>query len=102
MNEVEIERRLTENEARSKSNSHRLDKVEALAGAIHEQNVALAELVAELRYTNKAVADHESRLDCIEQSPLKNASKVKTTVISSIVSGIIMLLVGALVGLILK
>lgn len=96
MNDLELERRLTKVEERSKSNSHRLDKLEPIIEEIHTMSMTMVELVQEVKHTNEAVMGldekvdrMESRVDKIEMVPAEDYKKLKGTVADKIIALII-------------
>ena len=50
MNETEMEHRLTEVESRSKSNTHRIDKLERVTEEIHTMSTTMIQLVEEVKH----------------------------------------------------
>lgn len=93
MDEIEIEHRLTENEQRAKSNSHRLDRLEPIVEEIHTMSKTLVQLVEEVKHTNETVngldekVDRmDSRVDDMERAPADDAKKYKNTAITAIIS----------------
>lgn len=69
--DLEHERRLSEVESRSKSNSHRLDKLEESTEAIHRMAVAL-EKVATKQDTMSANVDKlTNKVEALESEPAK-------------------------------
>lgn len=96
MNEVEIEHRLTEVEQRSKSNVHRLDKLEMIVNEIHTMSNTLVEMMQELKHTNEAVDSlnekvdrMDSRVDEMEKAPAKEYSEIKKSTRDKVVSAIV-------------
>lgn len=96
MNDVEIEHRLTEVEQRSKSNVHRLDKLEPIVNEIHIMSNTLVEMMQEVKHTNEAVDSlnvkvdrMDSRVDEMEKAPAKEYSAIKKSAREKIASGII-------------
>ena len=53
MNETEMEHRITEVEARAKSNTHRIDKLERVTEEIHTMSTTMIQLVEEVKHTNE-------------------------------------------------
>ena len=89
--EREFEHRLTETEARSKSNTHRLDKLEKVTDEIHTMSGTMVQLVEEIKHTNENVCslDHiDARVDDMEHAPAEDAKKYKTTAVTAIISTI--------------
>ena len=104
MNEIEIEHRLTDVEARGKSNTHRLDKLEPIVGEIHTMSKTMVELVQEVKHTNETVNSldakmerMDSRVDEMEKAPAKEANDVKRTVASKVLGIIIEFLIVGLI-----
>lgn len=95
MDELEMERRLTEATERAKSNTHRLDKLEPIVNEIHNMSQRMVELVQEVKHTNETVHSldqkvdrMDSRVDAMEREPAVDAKKYKTTAITAIISTI--------------
>lgn len=93
MNEVDIEHRITEVEQRSKSNTHRIDKLEPIVNEIHTMSNTMVQLVQEVKHTNEAVNNldakvdrMDSRVDEMERAPAEDAKKYKSTAITAIIS----------------
>lgn len=93
MNEFDTER-LTKMEDRGKSNSKRLDELEKIAEAIHEQNKNIAELIIETRHTNETLKSHEVRLSKIEEKPSKWLTEILKIVATAVIGGVIGLVIG--------
>ena len=95
MNEIDIEHRLTDVENRSKSNTHRLDKLEPIVDEIHTMSNTMVQLVQEVKHTNETVNNldakvdrMDSRVDDMERAPAEDAKKYKSTAITAIISTI--------------
>lgn len=93
--EREFEHRLTETEQRSKSNTHRLDKLEKVTEEIHTMSGTMVQLVEEIKHTNENVCsldekvDHiDARVDDMERAPAEDVKKYKTTAVTAIISAI--------------
>ena len=93
MNEIDIEHRLTDVENRSKSNTHRLDKLEPIVDEIHTMSNTMVQLVQEVKHTNETVNNldakvdrMDSRVDDMERAPADDAKKYRTTAITAIIS----------------
>lgn len=104
MNEIEIEHRLTDVEARGKSNTHRLDKLEPIVGEIHTMSKTMVELVQEVKHTNETVNSldakmerMDSRVDEMEKAPAKEANDVKRAVAGKVLGIIIEFLIAGLI-----
>ena len=89
MNEVDIEHRLTENEQRSKSNTHRLDKLEPIVNEIHTMSETMVRLVSEVQHTNENVTEIKDKVEVLESKPSARMDQIKTAIITAIASGLI-------------
>ena len=69
--DLEHENRLTRVEERSKSNTHRLDKLEPIVEEIHTMSETLVEMASEMKHTNKNVEEIKDKVDCLEQEPAR-------------------------------
>lgn len=103
MNETEMEHRLTEVEARAKSNTHRIDKLEKVTEEIHIMSNTMIQLVEEVKHTNETVASldkkvdkMDSRVDEMESAPGKEWSNAKRTVFNTVVGAVIGFLIAGL------
>ncbi len=89
MNEVDIEHRLTENEQRAKSNTHRIDKLEPIVNEIHTMSETMVRLVSEVQHTNENVSEIKEKVDVLESKPSARMEQIKTAIIAAIASAII-------------
>lgn len=96
MNELDIEHRLTETEARSRSNTHRIDKLEPIVDEIHTMSNTMVQLVQEVKHTNEAVGNLDtkvdridSRVDDMERSPGKEWSNAKRTIFNTFLGAVV-------------
>lgn len=103
MNETEMEHRLTEVEARAKSNTHRIDKLEKVTEEIHTMSNTMIQLVEEVKHTNETVSSldqkvekMDSRVDEMESAPGKEWSNAKRTVFNTVVGAVIGFLIAGL------
>ena len=76
MQDFEVLERLTKAEERTKSNTHRLDKLEPIVNEIHTMSNTMVQLVEEVKHTNETVSSldekverMDSRVDIMERSP---------------------------------
>ena len=95
MQDFEMLERLTKAEERSKSNTHRLDKLEPVINEIHTMSNTLVQLVEEMKHTNEAVASldekverMDSRVDTMERAPADDMRAYRRTAVTSIVSAV--------------
>lgn len=92
MEREEIER-LTKVEERTKSNSHRLDKLEPIVEEIHTMSTTMVQLVEEVKHTNDTVSNldkkverMDSRVDVMERAPAENMKSYRLTAVTAIIS----------------
>ena len=107
MDEIEIERRLTEVTERAKSNTHRLDKLEPIVEEIHTMSKTMVQLIEEIKHTNETVNSlgekvdrMESRVDDMERAPAADVKKYKTRAVTAVISVIAGALASGLILLI--
>lgn len=103
MNETEMEHRLTEVESRSKSNTHRIDKLERVTEEIHTMSNTMIQLVEEVKHTHETVSSldqkvekMDGRVDDMERAPGKEWSNAKRTVFNTVVGAVIGFLIAGL------
>ena len=89
MNEVDIEHRLTQNEQRAKSNTHRIDKLEPIVNEIHTMSETMVRLVSEVQHTNENVSKIKEKVEVLESKPSARMEQIKTAIIAAIASAII-------------
>ena len=80
---------LTETDARSRSNGHRLDRLEELADAIHQQGKTLAVICGQLKTQGETLEKQGKRLEQLERKPTDLWDKVIAASISAVVGGLI-------------
>lgn len=89
MTESEVIERLTRVEERSKSNQHRLDKLEPVVEEIHTMSETMVQLVTEVKHTNQNVAEIKEKVEAQEQRPISRLEQIKTAIIAAIASGLV-------------
>lgn len=94
MDELVMERRLTEAEARSKSNTKRIDDLEKIVDLIHELATGMAVVKTEQREMKSDIADIKTSVTTIAEKPGKRWDKA----VEAVVLGIISVLVGFLMA----
>lgn len=95
MNELEVEHRITEVEQRTRSNTHRLDRLEPIVEEIHTMSNTMVQLVQEVKHTNEAVNNldtkverMDSRVDAMEKAPADEWKNTKRKMVDSIIGAI--------------
>ena len=94
----ELTKMIVEVAERSKSNTHRLDRLEDLADAIHTQGEAIATMAAELKHNNAAITALAGRVGALEKRPGTLWDKLVMAIVGAIGGG----LAGAVMGLVLR
>ncbi|MBQ7291593.1 MAG: hypothetical protein IJW76_07715 [Clostridia bacterium] len=87
MAEISAER-IVKVEEREKSNTHRIDRLETLAEAIHLQNENIARLVEKLEATNSALDAQEKRLSEMEKLPRWRENTVFSSAVTAAASAV--------------
>lgn len=85
MDEKQCDERLIAVEQRSKSNTHRIDKLEADNGALHEMATSIKVMATEMEYMRKAQDDLNERITIIEDKPSARMDAIVTAVIVALV-----------------
>ncbi len=95
MQDFEVLERLTKAEERTKSNSHRLDKLEPIVNEIHTMSNTMVQLVEEVKHTNETVSSldekverMDSRVDIMERSPADDMRAYRRTAVTAMISTI--------------
>ena len=90
------ERRLTRVEARAKSNTHRIDKLEPIVEEIHTMSETMVKLVEEVKHTNENVCaldekidSMDARVDVMERAPAEEAKRYKSTAVTTIIGTVV-------------
>lgn len=96
MNEEQI-RELAETSSRSKSNTHRIDKLEEQTRLMHEMNKNIAVIAEQTKDTKDDVKSLKTDVEEIKSKPNRLVDKAKENVLGVIIGAI----VGALIALIL-
>ncbi len=97
MNELDIEHRLTENEERTKSNTHRLNKLEPVVKEIHTMSETMVRLVSEVQHTNENVAEIKDKVETMEQEPAKRWKESTKAVFNAFLGAIGTAVAGGLI-----
>lgn len=85
---------LIETEARSKSNTHRIDEIEVEQKNQRELIVSVKELATEVKYMREDVSKIDKRLKQVEDKPVKRYEQIITLIITNIVTAILVFLLG--------
>ena len=104
MNAEEMAVKLAETESRSKSNTHRIDRLEKSAEALNRLATSIEVMAKEQGHQTEAIqgvktdlAALSDKVDTIEQKPAKRWDGLVDKVIYSVVGALVTAFVGALV-----
>lgn len=95
---IDYIKKIVEVEARSKSNTHRIDKLEELTNTIQSLAITMNNTVNEIKFMRADVTSLDDRLGKIESEPVKRYNKFKDVIITSILTSLVGLLVGLIIG----
>lgn len=88
MTNEEMIERLVEVEARSKSNTHRIDKLEPIVSEIHEMSVAMVTMTSEMKAMNNTIGEVKEKVNGMERKPIEESATVKQTFQKAVISAI--------------
>ncbi len=87
--DVEFAQKLAEVDARAKSNTKRLNKVEALTEVVHELATTMKLMAEKQERTAKTVERLDQKLSAIEQEPAKRWKAVVEKIIMTVVAALV-------------
>ena len=96
MNEEQL-RELTQTTERSKSNTHRIDKLEEQQALLHEMNKNIAVIAEQTKDTKEDVSGLKTDVEELKSKPNKLLDKLKENAFGTIIGT----LIGAILSLIL-
>lgn len=106
MTTEEMAVKLAETEARSKSNTHRIDRLEENTDAINRLATSVEVMVREQKHQTETIKEVKSdlstlseKVDTIEQKPAKRWDGIVDKIITAAAGAVITALVGALIYL---
>ncbi len=94
--------RLAKLEADDKNIFHQLDEIKEEVRDIKKLTVAVEKIAIQTEHTAQKVAGISERLECVEQTPVEDFKYYKRSLLSSLATGIIGLILGAVFSLIIK
>ena len=94
--DLEHERRLTEVEQRSKSNTHRLEKLEESTEAINRLATSMEVMVNKQEQVAETVDKLDGKVTALEQKPAKRADALVDKIIWAVCAGVITYLLAQL------
>lgn len=102
MDNEEIIRELTETDARSRSNTKRLDRLDRLLEEQQEMALAVKELATNMKYMLEEQKKQGARLENLEKAPIDESIYMRRVIKSCIITGIIGTILSAVLALIIK
>lgn len=69
--ERDMEHRMTETEQRSKSNTHRIEKLEEITSAVNKLAIAVEKMVMKQEAMNNTVCELKADVDTLKAEPAK-------------------------------
>ena len=87
--DLEHERRLTQVEQRSKSNTHRLEKLEASTEAINRLATSMEVMVSKQEQVAETVEKLDNKVSAIEGKPIKRFDGLVDKIVWSICAAVI-------------
>ena len=100
MDNDEIIKELMETEARSKSNTKRLDKLDKVVEAQQEIALAVRELATNMKYMLDEQKKQGERLENLEKAPVDEAVYFKRVAVGCVITGIIGAVISAVLAII--
>ena len=88
MNKEELER-LVETEARSKSNTKRLNSLEDKVEDIHNLTLSVREIATEMKMMREDMNKIDKRVLAIEDKPSKRMEQIWSNIVSALIGGLI-------------
>lgn len=81
---------------------HRMQKMENCQSDIQKLTLSVDKLATNMQYMLQEQKEQSTRISALEKEPLENAKYYKRTIITSILTGVVGTIIGALLMLILK
>ena len=102
MDNEELIRELTETDARSRSNTKRLDRLDRLLEEQQEMALAVKELATNMKYMLEEQKRQGARLENLEKAPIDESIYMRRVIKSCIVTGVIGAILSAVLAFIIK
>lgn len=87
--DLEHERRLTQVEQRSKSNTHRLEKLEESTEAINRLATSMEVMVSKQEQVAETVEKLDGKVTALEEKPMKRADSLVDKIIWAVCAAVI-------------
>lgn len=100
MDNEDIIKELAETEARSKSNTKRLDRLDRLLEEQQEMALAVKELATNMKHMLEEQKRQGARLESLEKAPIDEAIYYKRMAVGCVITGIIGAVISAVLAII--
>ena len=100
MDNEDIIKELAETEARSKSNTKRLDRLDRLLEEQQEMALAVKELATNMKHMLEEKKRQGARLESLEKAPIDEAIYYKRMAVGCVITGIIGAVISAVLAII--
>lgn len=100
MDNEDIIKELAETEARSKSNTKRLDRLDRLLEEQQEMALAVKELATNMKHMLEEQKRQGARLESLEKAPIDEAIYYKRVAVGCVITGIIGAVISAVLAII--
>ena len=100
MDTDDIIKELAETEARSKSNTKRLDRLDRLLEEQQEMALAVKELATNMKHMLEEQKRQGARLESLEKAPVDEAVYYKRVAVGCVITGIIGAVISAVLAII--
>ncbi|MEG1774590.1 MAG: hypothetical protein RR320_07035 [Oscillospiraceae bacterium] len=98
----DLERTVIELDQRAKSNTKRLDRLEAITEAVQDLATSVKLMAQNLEHVNVAQEQQSKRLETLEKLPAERWTSMMRTILASAVSTLTGGLVGAMAALLIR
>lgn len=93
---------LVETEARSKSNTHRINELAREHEAIHELAISVKEIAVNTQAIQRELTQQGAKIEALEKIPAQRWNNAVKAVVTAVCSTLIGGIVGAVLALVLK
>lgn len=87
--DLKHEERLSKVEARSKSNTHRLNKMSKLVEAVHELAANMSAMLKQQEQTSSDVKELKGKVATLEQTPAKRWNGMVDKALGALIGGLV-------------
>lgn len=102
MDNEAVVRELAETDARSRSNTKRLDRLDRLLEEQQDMALAVKELATNMKYMLEEQKKQGVRLENLEKAPVDEAAYFKRVTVGCVITGAISAIISAVLAFIIK